>query len=43
MLVEEEEEEKEDEPIIALYIYDARYHAHPYILLSTRGVARIES
>ena len=38
MLVEEEQGDDEQKyiiPIIAPYIYGARYHAHPYILSTT--------
>ena len=32
---EQEEEQNSQLPIIAPYIYDARYHVHPYILSTT--------
>ena len=32
---EEGEEDEQKLPIIAPYIYDARYHANPYILSTT--------
>ena len=35
MGVESDEEYEKKLPIIAPYIYDARYHAHPYILSTT--------
>ena len=35
LVKQEEEEDEQNLPIIAPYIHDARYHAHPYILSTT--------